>query len=318
MIGTRLDSGPELFGNISDIDVDAAGRVYVFDRQAQDVRLFDADGSYVRTIGGAGQGPGEFSVANGIAVDPANRLWVHNQGNLRYSVFDTSGILLMEPRRIVGAIRFAEWRSVFTADGDLYEAMGYRSSTGTHFGLARYDAVAQRLVDTLPIPPFPEGIKLFSGIAILTANGWWQGIKHTYRLSHITFAGDTVRVIERIREAEPLSRAERDSAEEQERQIKQRVTRGEVDIETHLRPIFEGLVLDDLDHLWVMLSSQPGDDSTGFDIFDQSGRYLGQLTAPHLVDRFVLPIIRGGRIHYVTKDELDVPYVVVADIRGRQ
>ncbi len=32
----------------------------------------------------------------------------------------------------------------------------------------------------------------------------------------------------------------------------------------------------------------------------------------------MLPIFRRGRIYYVTKDELDVPYVVVADIMGRQ
>ncbi len=92
-IGTQLDSGPDVFGDISDIDVDTAGRVYVLDRQAQHVRIFDHDGSYIRTIGKVGGGPGEFRVANGIAIDPAGRLWVHNMGNLRYSVFDASGRL---------------------------------------------------------------------------------------------------------------------------------------------------------------------------------------------------------------------------------
>lgn len=308
-IGTRLDSGPEMFGDISDIDVDAAGRIYVFDRQAQNVRLFEGNGAYVRTIGRVGHGPGEFSAVNGIAVDPANRLWVLNQGNLRYSVFDTSGALLMEPRRRFGNIRFVRWLSVFTPDEDLYERMAS--------GLARYDPVAQRVVDTLLTPPYPEGTVLFSGIRTLTATGWWQGVTLTYRLSHIAFTGDTLRIVQRAREADRLSIAERDSAERYERQMRQRV-RGELNIETDRRPIFQQLVVDDLDHLWVMLASEAEDEKTRFDIFDPIGRYLGELSTPHVLDRFVLPIFRRGRIYYVTKDELDVPYVVVADIMGRQ
>ena len=246
---------------------------------------------------------------NGIAVDPANRLWVLNQGNLRYSVFDTSGALLMEPRRRVGNMRFVRWLSVFTPDGDLYERIG--------FGLARYDTVAQRIVDTLLLPPFPEGTKLFTGISTLTAKGWWLGVTTTYRLSHIAFTGNTLRIVERAREADRLSIAERDSAERYERQMRQRV-QGEFDVETNRRPIFQKLVVDDLGHLWVMLASEAEDRKTRFDIFDPIGRYLGELTEPHVVDPLVLPIVRGGRIYYVAKDELDVPYVVVADIMGRQ
>lgn len=300
-IGTRLDSGPEMFGDISDIDVDQAGRIYVFDRQAQNVRLFEGNGAYVRTIGRVGHGPGEFSAVNGIAVDPANRLWVLNQGNLRYSVFDTSGALLMEPRRRIGRIRFVTWRSVFTPDGDLYERTG--------FGLARYDTVAQRIVDTSPQPPYSEGTKLFTGIRTLTAKGWWQGVTTTYQLSHISFTGDTLRIVGRAREAARLSIAERDSARQQQTQMQRRVTRGEYNVETIRRPIFQQLVVDDLDHLWVMLASEAEDEKTRFDIFDPIGRYLGELRTLHVVDRFVLPIFRRGRIYYVTKDELDVPYV---------
>jgi hypothetical protein len=316
-IGTQLDSGPELFGDISDIDVDPYGRIYVFDRQAHDVRVFEADGSYIRTTGRRGGGPGEFRVANGITVDPAGRLWVLNRGNLRYSVFDTSGALLMEPRRLLSSVRFVNWTSVFTPDGNLHEIVGYRSSMGTTFGLARYDTIAQRLVDTVPQPPFPEGTKFGSAVRTLTPNGWWQGVAHTYRLSNIGFSGDTVRVIELAREADRLSATERDSAERYEREMRQRVVRGEFDVETSRRPIIQKLVMDDLDHLWVMLSAEPEHDGTRFDVFDPIGRYLGQLAAPHVVDRWVLPIVRRDRIYYVTKDELDVPYVVAAEIRGR-
>ena len=51
---------------------------------------------------------------------------------------------------------------------------------------------------------------------------------------------------------------------------------------------------------------------------DGIGRYLGTLEAPHLVEQQPQPVFRSGSIYYVTKDELDVQYVVVAEIRGRE
>jgi hypothetical protein len=76
-------------------------------------------------------------------------------------------------------------------------------------------------------------------------------------------------------------------------------------------------VVDDLGYVWIILSRKPDDTTTRFDIFDPSGRYLGQVGAPDLVEPRPLPVFWNGRIYYVTKDELDVQYVVVADVRGR-
>ena len=317
-IGTRLDSGPEVFGNVWDIDVDESGRVYVFDWQAWDVRLFERDGRYVRTIGRRGGGPGEFRRVNGIAVDSANRLWVNNQGNLRYSVFDSSGLLVSEPRKGGSSVEFVTWRSIFGTDGDLYEEIGYRTPSGLGFGLARFDPITQQHIDTLPQCRFPEDTKFPTGISALVADGWWCGVSLTYRLSQLNFTGDTVRIVERAHEADLFSAAERDSAKRQERDLNRRVRQGEIDLETILRPIFQTVLVDDLDHLWVMLAPQPEDQNTRFDIFDPIGRYLGKAAAAHVIERTPAPVFRDGRIYYVTKDELDVQYVVVAEIRGRK
>jgi hypothetical protein len=305
-----------VFGDISDIEVDADGRLYVFDRQAQDVRVFNPDGSYVRTIGRSGRGPGEF-IANGIAIDSAERLWVFNQGNMRYSVFDSAGALVTEMRRMVSGVRFAEWMSTFDADGALYDVLGYRDSSGIQFRLGRYDTVAQVFVDTFLLPQFPETAKLFSTVTTLTPVGWWVGVKDNYSLAKLTFAGDTTRIVELDRQPAALTVAERDSALQYERELRQRVARGEYHVETSLRPMFERVVVDDRGYMWVMLSADPTDARTRLDVFDPDGRYLGQVRAPHLVDRFVAPTVRHDRIYYVTKDELEVPYVVAAEIRGR-
>ena len=84
----RLD-GPEeyLFGRVTSIAVDDFRRVYVLDDQAQHVRVYDSEGVYLETLGGRGEGPGEFTRAESMAVLPDGRLVVRDPGNLRVQVF---------------------------------------------------------------------------------------------------------------------------------------------------------------------------------------------------------------------------------------
>ena len=81
--------GPEeyLFGSIWSIAVDDDRNVHVFDEQAHTVRIFDATGAFVETLGGRGEGPGEFGRAEAIALLPDGRLVVRDPGNQRVQVF---------------------------------------------------------------------------------------------------------------------------------------------------------------------------------------------------------------------------------------
>ena len=67
--------GPEeyLFGSIRSIAVADDGTIYILDSQGQHVRVFDSLGVYVETLGRRGEGPGEFSEAEAIAVLPDGR-----------------------------------------------------------------------------------------------------------------------------------------------------------------------------------------------------------------------------------------------------
>jgi streptogramin lyase len=66
----------ESLGVLSGVAVDRAGNVYVSDRGAAKVWVFDSLGRSQRGIGRKGKGPGEFDSPTGIVVGPDGRLWV--------------------------------------------------------------------------------------------------------------------------------------------------------------------------------------------------------------------------------------------------
>lgn len=313
-IGARDGGGPEVFGQVVDLELDRMGRVYVLDLHAQEIRIFEADGSYVRTFGGPGGGPGEFKLANGLEFDPDGRLWVLNQNNQRYSLFDTSGVLLEELPRRTGHFMVDPWNAAFTPAGDLYD-WGWR-----------YDASRGELLDGGG-PGLPPNTPFGWGHIIVTPRGWWVGVATEYRFWHLNFAGDTVRIVRRDHELNPLPEAQRDSAEQEMSRLRQRA-RGRVDLleVPQQQRIFNRMVLDDRDFLWVLLTSQDSTQETTFDVFDPEGRYLGGIPAGYRVEpqppwgpyNGPPPVIRGDRIAFVTKDEFDVDYVVTMRIAGRE
>ena len=84
--------GKGVFSRPNDVAVDGQGRVYVNDSKESAIRVFDAAGAYLKTIGRAGQGPGEF---NGYLQEIE-----HSQGRLyalvmrSISVFDSEGVFI--------------------------------------------------------------------------------------------------------------------------------------------------------------------------------------------------------------------------------
>ena len=100
-------------------------RVYALDATHSVVRVFDADGKAVKTIGGPGAQRGRFDGPRGLAVGPNGELAVADSGNHRVQVFDADGNFVSafggkgsEPGKLrsPGAVAWAEDGRVFVAD----------------------------------------------------------------------------------------------------------------------------------------------------------------------------------------------------------
>lgn len=78
---------------VSDMRVAMDGRLYIADERARDVKVLDAQGTHLQTIGGQGVGPGKFVRPVSLAIR-ADSLLVLDPGNGRLQVFSLDGDVL--------------------------------------------------------------------------------------------------------------------------------------------------------------------------------------------------------------------------------
>lgn len=73
----------------------ADGTVYVSDTGGFAIKIYDAQGNHLRTIGELGVTPGRFAMPKGIGVDRENRCYVIDAAAPVAQIFDPEGRLLM-------------------------------------------------------------------------------------------------------------------------------------------------------------------------------------------------------------------------------
>jgi DNA-binding beta-propeller fold protein YncE len=86
---------PGDFARPTNVAVDKDGNLYVSDTFNDRIEIFDADGTFIRTFGKAGDGPGYFARPKGIAVDADGHIWVADAVQDRVQVFTPEGQLLI-------------------------------------------------------------------------------------------------------------------------------------------------------------------------------------------------------------------------------
>lgn len=332
-IGEMEGTGPDVFGRITALEVDRAGRLYVYEGQAQELRVFDDEGRHVRTVGREGGGPGEFKQVIGMAWAPDGNLWLVDPSNARISVFDTAGTYLTNHRTLGGFV-VSPWPGGFDDRGGFYN-YGLDPSVTDGFGLVlvRFNDQMEP-TDTIPIPRYTGDdnfFELISGDSRMRATvpfspgmTWqfspaghiWFAMTGDYVLYQRSLAGDTVRTISRAFDPLPVTEEDTDDIEEQLEWFTRQG--GEIDRSKipEFKPAVRSFYLDDAGNVWVMPVTETEDRGRIFDIFDVEGRYLGRLRVPFVVQTYPRPIIRRNTLYAVTLDDLDVPYVVRADVRA--
>jgi sugar lactone lactonase YvrE len=86
---------PGEFAKPVSVAVDKDGNVFICDTWNNRIEEFDADGTFIRTFGEAGDGPGYFARPKGISIDGDGHIWVADSVQDRVQVFTPEGRLLI-------------------------------------------------------------------------------------------------------------------------------------------------------------------------------------------------------------------------------
>jgi len=349
VLGRTEGDGADVFASISAIEVDPSGNIYVLDRQANELRIFDASGRHVRSVGRSGEGPGEYSAANGLAWLADDTLVIVDQRGNRYSLLSLDGEYV---RSVLRRLSFFGWVFSGGIDGEhIHEVsaagpedarrpvlLGTRLRGGeadladaVQSAAAATESAPRFTADTVPLPmsdaPLYESFSVRTASAGMVmsvpfsgspeyhldgAGGLWHGHGSLPRLYHSTLQGDTLTEIVFGHDPFPVAPEEVAEWEAQPGIERFRSLGGKLDMSRipTAKPYFDGIATDARGNIWLTVPAAPP--TPTFAVFDPDGRYLGQLQVSGMErELYVSHVVRNDRLYFVGRDELDVQRVYV-------
>jgi hypothetical protein len=346
VIGLTMGAESQTFAAITGLEVADDGRIYILDREANQLRIFAPDGSHLKSLGRAGDGPGEFRRANGLRWITPDTLIVVDQRGHRYTIVTGEGTYV---RSVARSARFYGWafaggyeagriyeRSAAHKEGRLRPILlgtSLHQDSGPVAVASRDSAESHKWsVDTifLPDPPGP----IFESFHIQTARrsvvmrvpftpaphyyldgkgSIWHGHGSVFRIARSTFAGDTLMEIVLSGEPAPVLPEEIEEWQSSTPLVARfNELGGKLDLGRlpKVKPFIDDLYVDAEGFIWVSLPAGPRE--IAFAVVDSSGHYLGRVQASGITrDVFVPPVVRNRKLYVVGRDELDVPRVYV-------
>ena len=319
----------------SSLAVDAAGRIYVADRKPVVIKVFDASGRFLHTIGREGEGPGEFRAAF-IAVHGAS-LVVHDPQVSRTSVFDTAGTFVrswpssccywaelsvdsaglayVPTTRGEGLEDRGDLRVRYALDGTARDTLrsprGPEPATWSFSGSSGGAGQVNRMFMTMAVPLSPVTVR-----ANHPAGGMVYGFARSYELVRTLGGSDTALVFGRAWTAEPLADSVREAAmarpverlgdDFSEAAINDAMAKAEV---PRVAPPYSEVSVDGEGNTWVRVGADDGLLPVRFDVFGRDGAWLGRVTVNAAIPRFGAVRWTADALYAVMEGEDGVPAI---------
>jgi hypothetical protein len=293
------DSGAEALVNPGYVAaMDGEGRAYVVDEPPVAIKVFDAAGQFVRTIGRDGEGPGEYRQPR-IAIQHGE-IFVEDSRLRRISVFDTSGAFIRSFR----AESNAGGSDGFVLDDSsrIWLRIYHPDPPDEAFTFVRYDTMGT-VLDTLRLRQWHDPVvwvveqgggratySIPGGpwelVSVTPAGAMLRGWSGAYTLAVQPSQADTILLISRdwapvkIPEDERVERFEQFSG-----RMSKFLSPDIVKADFHLydmpteQPPMRDLDVDPAGRTWVHTASA---DTTAsyYDVFGPSGIWQGSVRAP--------------------------------------
>lgn len=343
-VGAYMGEDWESFGSIADVAFDGAGNAHILDRQEDRIVVLDPNGTFVRFVGGSGEGPGELQSPFSFHV--------YRDGG--YVVGSVRGIDVLgsdgeQLRRMPLSVATGSpiWDARALPDGSLVSTVFRYDIERARQGLPPLDPPG-RPIEIFPIEdgqpevlytawelPDPEGdrrrarrssSRMSAGRAFeprlhfdVTSDGRLAVVDSIgYRVKLVSRDGSVVGTVERPIAPRMVTEAMKEAARDRYRAREVpsnvgifRIERESVD---ELRfadeiPVIANMAVDWEDRIWVERTGADGVEAGPIDIVNPEGGYVGTLPA----DGVRIPSAFGpnGLMAYIEADEVGIPTVRV-------
>ena len=296
------------------------GVVSVLDQILVTVTLLDGqNGRFLRRVGRPGQGPGELGSAVAMTWDVEGRLWVEDQRNGRYNVYDSLGVSVATFRRPSGSAN----RRVFPirhVDGQLL--LDHHGAAG---GIRAFTVdTTGAIVDAVMIPPPPRVTMsgpfrpesaLRDASQFLPRLRWsfsasgasvWTTRSDSLTLVQIDLAGDTLRRVVTSHRTASFTDEQRTTVRLANRELG-RDGGFTPTLVQQLHGLSDGRVLAQIGQD----GSVPGRE---FDMFSPEGTFMGTIHTPFDVFHRSVLDSKGDTLLVHTVGEFDLPVIIKAVI----
>jgi len=308
-IGRGEKEGEFLFAAIgspySALAVDDQGSIYVLDWKDCQIKVFAADGRFLRAFSRKGQGPGELEAPAQLFLSPKNEIVVESMMTRTLHFFSTDGRFL---KRENWSSSSAAGFSMDPHGNILGVSNGRAASGGSEYQLKLFNPKMGliRLLEHRPKPSFsPDGIELFRpGGYVYRVMGeeFLTGFQEEYKLKTIDGAGRTRRLIENDYRPTPITAKDVEAATKNYRSIGGGPPKWII-AKYHLP--FLKFYTDEEGRIFVLTFEKTEDrEKEYWDIFDQEGRYIG-----HQAFRSRPELWKGGKLYAIESDEDGNKYV---------
>jgi hypothetical protein len=333
-LGGSEAEGPTQFLQIQNIHVDSEDRLWVADGQSGEIRLFLPDGSHWRTVGGRGEGPGEFQRLRLLGSFHGDSIAVWDNALARLTILDGEGRLARTQAVIPGENSSIRCTDVFR-DGSLLGQLPTILSAGSiepgqvlgdSAHIVRYDpadssqrpwasALGPRWLWTgrnqVPIPfTVNPGFDLL-GEALHLVSGTEFRVR-------VFEGGAVVRIYGIFLDPREVSDADlesygafvREFVPEQAQEDYRSALR-HPDLPNHL-PAYSRVLVTSSGLVWAQVYDPDVLGLGVWHVYDERGEWMGKVETP---SGFWVLNVRGNRIAGVWRDEMGVEHVRVYHLR---
>jgi len=312
------------FGRIFDLDVTSEGRMVVADWDAKNIKVLRPDGTLIDTLGGPGEGPGEFQQLRSVQAARGDSVYAYDTRRSRLTVFAPAPSLqlaraLTIPRQeglatsvtVVDDHLVGEFTSTSTPDEGLsrpapnaLRRIGESGTPGDTLLTVRQRKRAMASVNGgYRIRPLPFGRD--TRTAIGPKAHLYYGWTDSLRISARTPNGSTEIVADVPTDPIPMQAADRDSMlSDIGSDMKDMIASALPDT----KPAFTDLLVANDGRLCVKRPPSAAEaDTTPWWVLDPESKTIQEIQLPSEVD---LEVMQNGKAYGTTETEMGAPAVV--------